>query len=256
MNRPKGFLDLPNELLLMIREELDPVDLLSNACYYLLCSRTRACYKSMPESAWDFMLRACGMGPSSEEEVSTFRWKDVALECAEHAWCCQYPGCGVTQITWNSEYRLQQSFHEKIMMTYFTVQYMQKELDSRPGWDFLPILHNERPAQRHWLPAESPVFAHVSFNDNYSHRYRAGHPNGAEDNIEDIAYLQLPARDSGARAWIPEDLLRRHPVAARSFATVPPSQQANLSGIADLDDVVFNVRGVTVRDVLSYIGSE
>lgn len=102
MSRSKGLLDLPNELLLMIKDAIDPADLLSNACFFLLCSQTQACYHGVPRKAWLYMLRASGLGCTPDEQREGVVWRNVALGCARHAWRCDYDGCGVAQIAYNS----------------------------------------------------------------------------------------------------------------------------------------------------------
>lgn len=86
MSRRRGLLDLPNELLMMIKRELGPYDILGNMCYYTLCARTQACYDDMTDDEWKLMVRASGLGLVRDEVVVGPDWEDIALECAEHAY--------------------------------------------------------------------------------------------------------------------------------------------------------------------------
>lgn len=101
MSRRKGLLDLPNELLMMIKHELDPYDILGNMCYYTLSARTKACYDDTTEDQWRQMVRANGLGLVTGEDTFDADWEAIAVECAEHAWQCTHPGCGVAQIQTN-----------------------------------------------------------------------------------------------------------------------------------------------------------
>lgn len=97
MDPRKGFLDLPNELLILIGDSFDPDNLLGNACYYELCTCTRAYYDDTPDTAWQYMVCSSGLG----RKDASMCWKDMVLECARHAWTCEYEGCGREHIERN-----------------------------------------------------------------------------------------------------------------------------------------------------------
>lgn len=104
MSRRTSLLDFPNELLHAVKDMIDPHDLLSNVCYFDLCDRTAACFDGENTSFWLRMCRANGLGKRNKdaESPSAFRsWKNVALQCARHAWVCDHPACGRARLEEN-----------------------------------------------------------------------------------------------------------------------------------------------------------
>lgn len=55
-------------------------------------------------------------------------------------------------------------------------------------------------------------------------------------------------------AWAHGDLLDVHPVASRTFATIPPVPKIDFVNLEDFYEDIRNDGGVTVKDVLSGIG--
>ena len=93
----------------MIRENIEPGDLLSHVCYYRLCPETRVCYDQprIDPTFWIKVLRGSGLGRLENERYGpSVDWERIALECAEHAWSCSHPGCGVAQLNENSESKI------------------------------------------------------------------------------------------------------------------------------------------------------
>ena len=96
--RKTNILDLPNELLLYIRRYIDPSSLLDHVCLLRLGARTEACYEGslVPPDFWRQLAGANGLGLT--EEDCTENWKGLAIKCAEHAWECTDPTCGITRL--------------------------------------------------------------------------------------------------------------------------------------------------------------
>lgn len=104
MARPKSFLGLPQELRLVIKEHLGEYDLLGHVCYRQLCPETRACYDKIGPTFWRNLLRMNGLGDVEDEAFAPDAyWMSIAIKCAEHAWSCSHPACGVARLEENSE---------------------------------------------------------------------------------------------------------------------------------------------------------
>lgn len=112
------------------------------------------------------------------------------------------------------------------------------------GWDF-----SEVPEATHGAGSvtANPIFAHVNFNSSYEQNPRP--------DIRDIAFLARPENKMAKRAWAPDDLLRGHPIAAHSFASVPPVARMRLMD-TQIGGINRNEAGLTVCDVLAHMGTE
>ena len=103
---PETLLDLPNELILAIKDCFDPHDLLDNVCFGLLCKRTAACYAKLTNKDWMLLCRANGLGRGTYEgpELAPY-YGGIAISCALHAWSCTHPACGKARLAENRESR-------------------------------------------------------------------------------------------------------------------------------------------------------
>lgn len=105
MGERVGLLDLPNELLRHIKTLWHPFDLTANVCYYLLTDRTAACFDGNAETNkfWELLCRANGLGVTNEDSLKPNPWRQIAYECADHAWSCKNPECGMSRLESNRE---------------------------------------------------------------------------------------------------------------------------------------------------------
>lgn len=108
------------------------------------------------------------------------------------------------------------------------------------GWNFSRL--GSHMGDKTLIP--SIIFSNISFSD--------GHRGSRYIDADKTAFLRLPSRVAGSRAWAPDDLLQ-HPIAARSFATFPPVPYVPCTLLADYAWNLSNHDGVTVSDVLSMI---
>lgn len=103
MKKHVRLLDLPNELLRHIKALLGPNDLTANACFYMLCYRTAACFddQSRGNRFWEVLCRANGLSVTSKDALYPGPWREIALDCARHAWSCKIPECGMSRLEAN-----------------------------------------------------------------------------------------------------------------------------------------------------------
>ena len=100
-------LHLPHELLLIIKEHIDPSDLRTHVCYYLSDPRVSALYDSEldPDAFWKLACWNCGIGAglTPSEETGDFTWKDIAIDCIVRDGFCEHPHCGEALMDYNRE---------------------------------------------------------------------------------------------------------------------------------------------------------
>ena len=121
-----NLLDLPNELLLLIKHHIGPHDLLAHVAYSKLCPVTVACYEGACDDDprfWRVLLRASGLGLYRHEKTENAQWRAIAFECAEHAWSCTHQRCGVERFRESREY-----FRRRASRAQFTIS--SREADS------------------------------------------------------------------------------------------------------------------------------
>ncbi|GJF00715.1 hypothetical protein PsYK624_170130 [Phanerochaete sordida] len=227
---------LPNELLLLVRDHLGPSDLLGHACFYLLHPRTRACYRAYDNQPrfWTSLLFENGLTLSTYEVGPTDAiWRMAAIECAQHAWVCKHPACGVRRLEAN-----------KASLQEVRQSWSTEHWDGCLPFDtFLPI-ESPTPIK------QNPLFLSVGFNNTFP-------PPQLPAEMRSIligacAFLRETPED--VDGWLPTDLISMHPIARRSFATFPPVN--SLFIIGDIlkdgkDPSVTNYDGVTVLDALT-----
>lgn len=89
----------------MIKAYFEPWDLRTHACLYTALSDSsmthvaNALYND--EAYWETLCVKNGLGVlPHEEDPQNVDWKEVALECAEDAFC-EHPGCGNARLQAN-----------------------------------------------------------------------------------------------------------------------------------------------------------
>ncbi|KAH9893174.1 hypothetical protein C8Q73DRAFT_521387 [Cubamyces lactineus] len=114
--RIRSKLDFPTELLLIIKELLDPFDLRTHVCYYLSSPRVAALYDSAddPDAFWKLACWNCGIGAGltqDEDDIDENRWhylagvswKNIALDSIVRDGFCKHPCCGEALLEYNRE---------------------------------------------------------------------------------------------------------------------------------------------------------
>ncbi|GJE93231.1 hypothetical protein PsYK624_093900 [Phanerochaete sordida] len=207
--------DLPNELLLLILAHLDDTDLLQHVCYFKLCARTRACFARAAPGLWRRLVRANGLGLNCLEKATEKKWKKVAFECAEHAWACDDPECGVDRLEENRE----------------TIKEMQEYW---PEWD-----HSVDAVDLYWNLRPTSLFAQIGFNDRWPH------PDADTITLSSAAVKCAFLKPNN------RDLMEHHPIALRTFATIPPLESLVIDDVGSWPSVTAkNAGGATVHDAL------
>ncbi|GJF00717.1 hypothetical protein PsYK624_170150 [Phanerochaete sordida] len=239
-SRKTTLLSLANELLLLLRDNLEPDDLLAHACYYLLHPRTRACYAAYDNDPrfWTSLLFESGLAASCcEADPSGVVWRRMAIECAEHAWECKHSACGIQRLEENRA-RLQRA----------------RELRDPELWDGCSPLDTTDADKVAIRIQQNPLFEWIDFNSAFP-------PVHLPDRMRSIligacAFLRETLDDNSG--WLPTDLIGLHPVACRSFATFPP---INILAIREdllnrgKDLIVTNIHGATVLDALTALST-
>ncbi|KAI0332709.1 hypothetical protein GY45DRAFT_438469 [Cubamyces sp. BRFM 1775] len=218
MTNPGGLLrklNFPAELLLVIKELLDPSDLRTHACYYLSSPRVAALYGSAgdPDAFWRLACWNCGIGAgltplehdfdgNPSDDLSDPSWEDIALDSITRDGFCTYPECGERLLEYNR--RSMRSVADEIT----------------PFRPHHPSDHDHRIAI-----SGHQLFGRMVF------KWKRPSLNGYGSPIERDAHLRMsgaPLRWSDYADFEsqPDDYpglyLGEHPLAARSFATFPP----------------------------------
>ncbi|GJF00289.1 hypothetical protein PsYK624_165730 [Phanerochaete sordida] len=227
---PKSLLDLPNELLWMIKDAVGE-HLLGNACFYLLCTRTSAFYHTTSAADWQRVLRANGLGLATYEYVDESEYEHIAFACAHHAWACTHPHCGRARLEEN--YRL---------MGEATAAWPTLRGDGAAGTVRSPHF-DVAPDEGALVP--STLFAHIAFRAPARTRAARAH-------TQQLAYLRPAGQD--ARQRVPGETLDAHPVALRTFASFPPLEAMNVDAPFEVPRML-NRTGLTARDVCRYLSS-
>lgn len=117
------------------------------------------------------------------------------------------------------------------------------------GWTPLDVASRE--AKLDVTP--SPIFKHTSFNDCYSDRDIMM---ASDVDIGQVAFLRQEHNDDCREfAWAHGDLLDAHPIASRSFATIPPVPRIAFFDLENFNEDTSNRGGVTVKDLLAGVGN-
>ena len=240
-----GLLDLPNELLLMIKNSLDPHDLVSNVCYYLLCKRTAACYDKHSDADWMRLLRANGLGLGTYELLGESGHKLMAMECARHAWMCTHPQCGRARLQENRKLSACCLITENATMPP-TGYSMQAAIEAWPSLNYEGTVkspHFDVP------PDEGPIvpstlFAYIAFKNK-----RLGPLDGPL--LSDPAYLRPVDQD--IKQPPPEETLDDHPIVRRTFACFPPIDAMDVDSPFEVVRMQ-NRRGLITKDVCYFLG--
>lgn len=209
---------LPNELLAHIRSFIEPDDLVAHVCFYQLSERMEV-YVDDAENYgyWYTLCARNGIGCLSKYEGrDEDSWKQIAFECAEHAWYCKHPACGRECLEYNAD-------------------------EVRGVEDDLPHLslgHILTDADREGTyPSE--LFKHIDFRRTSDSWWPSPvlHFNTPGQNCIGVG---TPPCDEGVEA---------HPIIMRSLATFPAVDRMGLLTFSNLP-YVENERGCTIADVL------
>lgn len=92
---------LPNELLILIKENIPISDLRTHVCFYHTCRTVAAFYGDTSEQA-DFWRRSCLLAGITFCR-SDASYKDVAFECIAKDGFCSHPDCGGALLDWNGD---------------------------------------------------------------------------------------------------------------------------------------------------------
>ncbi|GJF00716.1 hypothetical protein PsYK624_170140 [Phanerochaete sordida] len=240
---PKAFqsllLSLPNELLLLIHDSIEPWDLLAHVCYHQLHARTRACYaKAYMTDFWQNLIFYNGLRITWRDvEPTETVWREAALRYAKHAWTCAQPACGRERLATNRH------LMQRALATW----------DS-DDWDGTFILDSREAAFSGDIES-SDIFRYINFNNSFP-----GHDLDEDTRsmlTGECAFLRAdPEIDEG---WRMTDLLANHPIALDSFATFPPISwlrifQDFIEG-EDADVETTNDEGVTVGEALTSLAT-
>ncbi|OBZ74123.1 hypothetical protein A0H81_06224 [Grifola frondosa] len=240
MKSQSTFDDLPNELILVIKELIEDTDLRTHVCFYHACRRTAALYdKDMKtqNAFWERCCRLSGIG-SLPEDGQDICWKAIAFECISKDGFCTHPHCGVTLLEAN-------------------VLGMKYALDLRVEWNEHHPEHHFRSWSDYMSVADEldklripphALFKHITFSP-----IRTG--------VENDARVCCVARTSPSRDCQHSlCALYLHPIARRSFATFPPLDTMWLAGYVGLEGREYmnveNARGVTVWDIQTFIRNQ
>ena len=95
-------LDLPSELLMMIKDYLDD-DLINHVAFSLVSRRTRACYHGLDEEFWKAKCYAYGIGAPAQTYAVDLPFDILARACVQHAWDpkCTHAACGMDRLNEN-----------------------------------------------------------------------------------------------------------------------------------------------------------
>ncbi|GJE99950.1 hypothetical protein PsYK624_162260 [Phanerochaete sordida] len=195
------FLDLPNELLLFIKNDLGR-DLVAHVCYFKLCARTEACYDDVgaPSAFWKRLVRANGLGLSQLETETVTCWRKIAFQCAEHAQACEHPACG------------ERTLEDNRLL-------VQKAEAEWPYWNVLEAVPYRLPrvlTRLYRAEYSSTIFSHIDFTNEFPSPLHSELRRAVD--ITKCAFL----RPEIARQWRVSDVMQNHPIALRSFASFPP----------------------------------
>ncbi|KAH9951878.1 hypothetical protein B0H21DRAFT_714656 [Amylocystis lapponica] len=208
------FLSLPNELLILVKENIPEWDLRTHVCYHHSCVRIAKLYGDNKEQEI-FWRRACwlaGLGCIRDEQSRLVSWTDVAFHCIARDGFCNHPQCGGALLERNAHLMETEDAHlHKLMMAFNYTELDEVEEQ--------PLLE--------WL--------------EYSKEHQDFEP-------EADGYLR-PESEDIAEAIVPDLLLANHPIACRSFVTFPPLPLLNISVLALERSPTFQREsGITVWD--------
>ncbi|KAI0332708.1 hypothetical protein GY45DRAFT_1368939 [Cubamyces sp. BRFM 1775] len=229
---------LPNELLLIIKQHIDPFDLRTHVCYYLSSPRVSALYDSElnPDAFWALACWNCGIGAglNASEETGDFTWKDIAIDCIIRDGFCEHPQCGE-----------------------MLLEYNRRRMRYAAG-DVKPL-----EPLRGKIAMQMPILeGHILFKQIEFKCWRNQEP------VERDAHLRAP----GAPARRPECeenrqfhddypglYFEQHPLAARSFATSFPVVNIDFCRVADTqpkNHIMQQERAIIILDILKVIHAE
>ncbi|TCD65603.1 hypothetical protein EIP91_002450 [Steccherinum ochraceum] len=231
-----SILDLfPVELLTMIKEQIPQSDLRTHVFYYMsFPSITSSLYGNLEEEEkfWETVCVQAGLGllPGETIDPQSVSWRKVAFECISYEGLCDHPACGQELLDANADYmyyQIDDDLHDISRNAFFQVIPDGPDLHSA-GTVINEVLgfmqfHDRKPLGDEVRPPTKDIFMYYSDREE-----------------------QDP----------PRQLLRYHPVAARSFACFPPARRLLIDGpVKDNFIPVENAYGVTVWDVYSALQS-
>ncbi|KIP03047.1 hypothetical protein PHLGIDRAFT_267506 [Phlebiopsis gigantea 11061_1 CR5-6] len=209
-----GLLDrLPNELLEHIRKCIG-YDLEGQVSFLKLSPHTATFFDTLPTAFWQNLCRHNGFGAIKVQEAADeVCWRDIALECVEHAWSCEHPACGRDRLR-----------------------------EIRECWNRNPLTSSWDRA-RTATPADDLSHGFLTSGLNAISIYTSL-------NLTTSEHASYPFLCSPDHPNTDELTAKRHPLFLHSFATFPPCEQMQITspdvGACD----VRNEQGCTVGDVL------
>ncbi|KAL4248764.1 hypothetical protein ABKN59_007165 [Abortiporus biennis] len=95
-----GGCSFPNEILLLIKENIPISDLRTHVCYYHTCRTIAAFYgdESQQAAFWRKSFLHAGLGYTGLASS----YKDLAFECIARDGFCSHPDCGGALLDWNA----------------------------------------------------------------------------------------------------------------------------------------------------------
>ncbi|KAI0784630.1 hypothetical protein C8Q75DRAFT_809811 [Abortiporus biennis] len=234
-----GGCSFPNEILLLIKENIPISDLRTHVCYYHTCRTIAAFYgdESQQAAFWRKSFLHAGLGYTGLASS----YKDLAFECIARDGFCSHPDCGGALLDWNARQV------EKAMIA--------------TGWD-----PEGDPWDTHLLDSWGEL-------DPLTLQQQSSYPDVMTNIIfSSVAYKKLIPlstydvpfpRDSflrchdpnGFRLPIHRRTISEHPIVRHSIATFPALNRLNIEYDAEdpIVEEVFRPGGVTVHDVVRVI---
>ncbi|KAL4252634.1 hypothetical protein ABKN59_005290 [Abortiporus biennis] len=226
---------LPNELLMMIKEEIPESDLRTHTCFYNACSHFAALYGNERNAERFFekayILSGLGLGP--DEEPGHISWINLATRIIRQDGFCDHPECGGTRLDENAELMLISEFKPNEPYWSSLNIYGHDEDDNLDYPD-----ENENDLQASLIP--NPLFEHVAFSEQ------------EKKSPEEETFFQYSTGTCAKNT----SRLHLHPIATRSFATFPPVCTAWVVGCDDVVIKPMNKFGLTVWDVVASMQSK
>ncbi|PCH40819.1 hypothetical protein WOLCODRAFT_150847 [Wolfiporia cocos MD-104 SS10] len=212
----RSILDLPNELLMAIKECIPLSDVRTHVCFNNCCTRISSLYDLVPDEFWRQALFYSGISPEDDDEHETF--KNAALDYIASDGFCTHPWCGGQLLEYNA-------------------REMESLLEGIPG--ILHLFDEDSDLPDYELAQHGhPLLAHVTLH-TASGRFIAPTEEAEQSTWSVVkAYHKVAGTATLNLAY--------HPIARRTFATWPPLRSMSLT--LYLDPAKF--WGVEVPDVL------
>ncbi|RPD58940.1 hypothetical protein L226DRAFT_561398 [Lentinus tigrinus ALCF2SS1-7] len=217
---------LPTEILLLIRNWIDPSDLRTHVCYYLSSRMVAGLYNSEEDADefWELACWYCGLGLTPSDEDAGRSWKDIAIECIKADGFCTLSGCGESLLCHNRQEMEQAIYHHDLAP-------LDVYLDADHGVVFQ--IHSALEKLRFIGGRGAPLLQDATFSDT--------------------ACGRLPFFEGNRWA------LGAHPLLYRSFATFAPSTKMMLRPVAGRlleGHRLSRTNALTIYDVVNTIHAD